>query len=115
MEVGSTWYVTDIEPAFTVAGALGTPLQQTTFTGFDSLQWRELMATVGSPFAVGATTTPLPAGTITGFGVFWDNNTTNNPTVRFDTFQIGAAIPEPSCLALLTLGLGARFIRRRRD
>lgn len=83
--------------------------------------WRSLSFTPGSTLSLSGSTlgSDLPADPITAFGLYSDPAVNTNgvggiATRRWDTYEIdGTAIPEPSSVALVFIGLGALWGLRR--
>ncbi|MBC8009301.1 MAG: PEP-CTERM sorting domain-containing protein [Burkholderiales bacterium] len=109
VQIGGNWYASS-----TVPGGGGGTAWSVASLNFQTTSWTAVNFTAGSTLSIGATTV-LPAGDITGFGIF--GPTARGTTgARLDGYTINAtAIPEPSTYAALVgaavLGLAA--CRRR--
>jgi hypothetical protein len=111
LQVGGNWYTTSNQ-VFTVPQAAGGGDFASNATqhsvNFSTASWLNL--TTSGSLQLGSATS-LPSGNITGFGVYSEFGSTAG-TNRIDTFQI-TAIPEPSSLGLLGVGLALMALRRR--
>ncbi|HRJ71078.1 MAG TPA: PEP-CTERM sorting domain-containing protein [Terrimicrobiaceae bacterium] len=115
VQVGGSWYVTTtITPPNGSFGNFSTGAALQT-VDFAAASWYSLTASLGSPFAIGGSSTILPGGNITGFGLYVNNGTVASNYSRFDTFTINAsAVPEPSSVGLAGLALGIVLLRLRK-
>jgi hypothetical protein len=73
-----------------------------------------LSFTPGTNLVLGSTlTSPLPGDSVTGFGLYSDQEPGGgNATRRFDTYQIDM-VPEPSSAVLALFGVGVLMSLRR--
>jgi hypothetical protein len=127
IQVGSAWYVSSTaitSPAVSGAGlfaSLAQPRELTFSTAagswntitFQQAGTNPLTSAGTGSLSLGALATTDLAGDINAFGLYVESGADN---VRFDTFTITSAIPEPSAYAVLAgLGaLGLAVLRRRR-
>jgi len=92
--------------------------QQVTFNWTTAASaWDSLTFVSSNSLALGSTLgSPLPGDNITAFGLYSDVNVAGAPIRRFDSYEIDAiAVPEPSSVALVFLGLvGLLGFRRSR-
>jgi hypothetical protein len=103
------------------AAAFASSGQQLVFNWSNAASaWRNLTFVPGTTLALGgAVGSDLPADPITAFGLYSDpvldtNGVGGVATRRWDTYTISAtAIPEPSSVALVLIGLGALVGLRR--
>lgn len=110
IQIGENWYASD---ALYKNESSSWALQTFNFTTAASA-WRALTFT-DTALSLSDTTlvSALPSGDIIGFGLYVFGTTAN---VRFDTFTVNAtAIPEPSTLAITSLGFAFCALRRRRS
>jgi hypothetical protein len=126
VQIGGNWYAST-SPISPPGGVIqGTSFQSgsqkfaTTFST-DASAWDTLNFAPGSPLTLGAAlSSPLPAGNITGFGIYAqiaDNSGTTNQNERtfFDTFEVDATpVPEPVAGALMIAGAALSLRRRGR-
>ncbi|MEI9962887.1 MAG: PEP-CTERM sorting domain-containing protein [Limisphaerales bacterium] len=119
VQIEGSWYVSTAVLANTVAvplaGNFSSGAQKVTFNWTtDASAWNSLNFTPGATLEFGsALSSPLPGGSITGFGLYSDQEAgAGNATRRFDTFQIDA-IPEPSSAMLGLAGVGMLMTIRR--
>jgi hypothetical protein len=124
VQIGGNWYAstTRINPVTVSSGGLfGATATQSTLTfNTAAANWQTLNFSPGSDLTLGSVlTSPLPSGTITGFGLYVDiaNHSAGNERSYFDTFEIDS-VPEPTSLGLLatigTIGLTSRRERKAR-
>jgi hypothetical protein len=119
VQVGGSWYASTMVLANTVAVSsaanFNTGAQKVTFNWTtDASAWNSLDFTPGVSLALGSTlASSLPGGSITGFGLYSDQEAGGgNATRRFDTFQIDT-VPEPSSVVLALFGVGVLMSLRR--
>ncbi|MEJ0089855.1 MAG: PEP-CTERM sorting domain-containing protein [Limisphaerales bacterium] len=119
VQIGGSWYASTAVFANTVAVAsaanFNTGAQMMTFNWTtDASAWSSLDFTPGTSLVLGSTlASPLPGGSITGFGLYSDQEPgAGNATRRFDTFQINP-VPEPTSAMLVLAGAGALMVVRR--
>jgi hypothetical protein len=112
VQIDGNWYVTSQVFANTVAvgsaANFNTLAQQETFNWTTSASaWDSLTFVPGTSLVLGSTlTSDLPGGSVTGFGLYSDQEPgAGNATRRFDTFQIDA-VPEPGSVMLALFGVG---------
>jgi len=89
--------------------------QQVTFNWTTAASaWDSLTFVSSNSLALGSTLgSPLPGDNITAFGLYSGANL-SGATRRFDSYEIDAiAVPEPSSVALVFMGLGALWGLRR--
>jgi hypothetical protein len=120
VQIGGSWYASIAVLANTVSVAsaanFNTGAQKVTFNWTtDASAWDSLSFTPGTALVLGSTlASPLPSGSITGFGLYSDQEPGGgNATRRFDTFQINA-VPEPGSALLIVSGAGMLMMRRSR-
>lgn len=115
VQVGGSWFVTTtVTPPEGSFGTFSTGAALQTVV-FDTASWYSLTASLGSPFAIGGSSTPLPGGNITGFGLYVDNGTVASNYSRFDTFMVNAsAIPEAGSASLVGLACVLALSHRRK-
>ena len=115
LQVGTQWYVSSTTFSMAPIGSAANFASQSTLQTITSAAtWRTLnfaLNNIGLPFSISGTSVSLPTGTVNAMGIF--TNTFSAGNSRFDTFEINA-VPEPSGVALLGLGLFGLAARRRR-
>jgi len=100
-------------------GGINGGAQQVTFNWTTAgSAWDTLTFVSSNLLALGSSlstlSSNLPGDNITAFGLYSDANVAGQPTRRFDSYEIDAiAVPEPSSVALVFMGLGALWGLRR--
>ncbi len=121
VEIGGNWYASTA-PISPPSGVIqGTSFQAgsgdfSTVFSTGALGWDSLNFSPGSDLTLGpALTTPLPSGSITGFGIYAQiaNNSKGNERTFFDTFEVTTTVPEPVSGAIFVCA-GGLLSRRRR-
>jgi len=123
VQIGGNWYASSAVLANPIAvtsaanfhlGAGSGGAQQVTFTWTTAVSaWDSLTFVPGTSLVLGSTlASPLPAGNITGFGLYSDQLTGAGATRGFDTYQIDT-VPEPSSVVLVLSGVGVLMSLRR--
>jgi hypothetical protein len=116
VEIDNNWYATAQVFANTTAigsiSGFASGAQQQTFNWTTSASaWNTLTFVPGTSLVLGsAVGSDLPSDPITAFGLYSDPvaSGASAATRRWDTFEIDAvAVPEPSSVALVLIGLGA--------
>ncbi len=117
VQIDSNWYATDsvftTTPGFTAATFTSSAeIKSFTFTT-EASSWRDFTINPGVEMTLGSVRTiGLPSAAVTGVGFYMNHVGLPDPvTTRIDTLSI---VPEPTSVALLTLGLGAMVWRIRR-
>jgi len=126
IQMDGNWYATasNFVQTVNVAAAANFPTtaQQMVFNWTNAASaWLSLNFTPGTTLTLGGPIgSDLPADPITAFGLYSDpavntNGVGGTATRRWDTFEIDgtAAIPEPSSIALVLVGLGTLVGLRR--
>jgi hypothetical protein len=100
LKIGGQWYVSD---AFTIAATSTEYVRhQIDFRTNDPASWSLLNYVPGTTLTRGAAT-PLPAGDIQTFGIYFDDGF-NNSGVHLDTFRVGSWNPVTSASQTLLAG-----------
>ena len=119
VQIDGSWYastqVLSNNVAVASAANFNTAAQQVVFNWTTAASaWDALSFTPGTNLVLGSTlTSPLPGDSVTGFGLYSDQEPGGgNATRRFDTYQIDT-VPEPSSVVLVLFGVGVLMSLRR--